>query len=46
MEKMNGRSKILNLISHDKGLLVLLSCVILSGIILLIVAITAGIWYL
>jgi hypothetical protein len=46
MEIMNDRFKILTLISHDKGLLLLLSCVILSGIILLIVAITAGIWYL
>jgi len=46
MGKMYNRSKLFNLLSNDRGLLALLGCTILSGIILLVIAITTGIWFL
>jgi len=43
---MKGINRLSNVISHDKRLISLFSGIILSGIGLLSVAITACVWYL
>jgi hypothetical protein len=43
---MNNRSRFLGLIGHDRGLLALFGGIVVVAVIMLSLAITAGIWYL
>ncbi len=42
---MNNRKKLLAILGDDRELLTLFSGVVLSGIALVTLAVTAGIWY-
>jgi hypothetical protein len=43
---MNNRNRFLGLIGHDKELLALFGGIVVVAVIMLSLAITAGIWYL